>query len=128
MSLGFGEKDIVLDFVIQSKLGEFERQGDLEISLELTAPADEGGLVCCWCSLVSNPLRDLACLGVRLVAAGVDECTEKDELAVLGVTWDGNDDLQVVIDVLLGDQGHVRSCFGSQEFTGCFEQNGFQGR
>ena len=128
MSVGFGEKDVVLDVAIQSKLSEFERQGDFKISLELTAPADEGGLVCCRCSLVSNPLWDLACLGMRLVAAGVDECTEKDELAVLGVVWNGDDDLWAVIDVLLGNQGYIGSCFGSQEFAGCFERNGFQGR
>ena len=51
---------------------------------------------------------------------------EKDKLAALGVMWDGNDKLQMVINVLLGNQGHVESgCVGSQKFMsiGCIVQN-----
>ena len=60
---------------------------------------------------------------MRFVAAGINnKCAEKYRLTALGVMWDGNDKLQVVVNVLFWDWGHVKSgCVGSQKFLsiGC---------
>ena len=49
-----------------------------------------------------NPFQNLVELGMSFVAARINKSMEKDELAALGVAWDGNDKLRrAVINVLL---------------------------